>query len=55
MKTSEEVATQEYNLLVADLFAAVPEEYLTSPAGQALIRYFMVRFKAYVAKRYETV
>jgi hypothetical protein len=41
-------ATQEYNMLVKDMCDAVPEEYITSRPGQALIRYFMDRFTAYV-------
>lgn len=48
----EEFATEQYNLLVADLFDEIPEEQIASPAGQALIRYFMVRFKEYAARQF---
>jgi hypothetical protein len=37
--------TQEYNLMVADMFDALPQEYIESKAGQAIIRYFCDRIK----------
>ena len=38
-------ATQEYNLLVADMFDELTEEVAASEAGQAVIRYFLARIK----------
>jgi hypothetical protein len=49
--TPDQFATQEYNLLVDDLFDAVPRQQIESHEGQALIRYFEARFKAYVVEQ----
>ena len=51
--TPQRLSTQEYNFLIADMFDCLPENQITSSAGQALIGYFMVRFKDYVEKHFD--
>lgn len=48
--TPEENATEQYNLLTADMFEAVSEDVIRQPAAQEMIRYFEVRFKQWVMK-----
>jgi hypothetical protein len=37
MTPEEQYAEQEYNVLIADMFDSLPQAYIESPAGQALI------------------
>ena len=37
---------QGYNLLVSDLFDAVPKELVETPAGQQVINYFLYKITA---------
>ena len=51
--TDDQYATQEYNLLVSDMFDYLPMAVVSSPNGQAVINYFELRIKKWMKECHE--
>lgn len=46
LKTQDLTETEAYNLIVNDLFEAVPESEVALPASQLLVRYFLYKIQS---------